>query len=203
MDVLEVFLAVPSDPELVARCVDGEDDAWSQLVERYSDFVYGIARRSGLDGNAAGDVVQDVFFALCKGLRRLRQRDRLMGWIAQTARRESWRAVRRRTQVRKREEAVAAAEQTPAKLPATVLGELEDIQTVREAYGAIGERCRRLLDLLFVAEDRPPYADIGEQLGMAVGSIGPTRKRCLAELRTALEALGFQTPEGIEPGEPA
>lgn len=183
------------------RCLAGDQDAWAAVVDRYADFVYGIARRSGLDAGLAGDVVQEVFLALCRSLGRLRRRTRLMGWLSQTARRAAWRARRRQRAARRRERAAARREAQDGLLPAGELAHLEEVQTVRQAYGAIGERCRRLLDLLFVDPERPAYAEIAERLGMPVGSIGPTRQRCLEALRKALEDLGYEGPVGPPPTE--
>lgn len=180
-----------SDAELVAACLEGSEDAWAQLVERHADLVHGIGRRCGLDAAAATDLVQEVFLALLRSLRRLRDRDHLAGWIAQTARRAAWRASKRGRARRDREEAVARPDLAAAVLPDEALADEEDVHAVRQAFGRIGERCRRLLDLLFVQDERPSYAEIGERMGMAVGSIGPTRTRCLAELESALRAVGF------------
>lgn len=181
----------PNDAELVAACLEGHEDAWAQLVERHADLVHAIGRRCGLDDAAAADLVQEVFLALLRSLRRLRARDRLAGWIAQTARRAAWRLTKRGRARHEREGEVARPDEAPSRLPDEQLTEEEDTHCVRQAYGRIGERCRRLLDLLFVDDDRPSYAEIGEALGMAVGSIGPTRKRCLEQLENELRAVGF------------
>lgn len=187
----------PSDSELVERCRAGDADAWRALTLRYSDLAFSIARRSGLDRDMAGDVVQEVFLGLLKNLGRLKQTDRLVAWIAQTARRESWRQGRRRRASRTREEQVARPERSPEPLPTGELATLEEGEAVRAAYQHIGERCRRLLDALFVEHTKRSYQDIAEDLDMAVGSIGPTRQRCLSELREALGRLGF-TEESYE-----
>lgn len=186
----------PTDAELVARCREGEQAAWDALTARYVDLVYSVARRSGLASAYAGDVVQEVFLALYRNLGRLRRAERLLPWLLKSARRESWRQVRRQRAAKGREQARARAEADPGRLPVEALVELEEEQTVREAYGAIGERCRRLLDALFFSGEKRPYAEIADELDMRVGSIGPTRKRCLEELRVALERLGFGPDAG-------
>jgi RNA polymerase sigma factor (sigma-70 family) len=182
----------PSDPDLVRRCLAGEEDAWRLLTERYADLVHGVARRAGLDAEGAGDVVQEVFVALVRSLGRLQRAERLAGWIAQAARRESWRQVRRRRAARGREQAAARPEAIRQPLPDAALAALEEEHLVRMAYGAIGERCRRLLDRLFVSGVELSYAEIAAELGVAVGSIGPTRQRCLAHLMRELERLGLR-----------
>lgn len=179
----------PSDPDLVQRCLEGEEPAWHALTDRYADLVYGIARQCGLQPDDAGDVAQEVFVALLRSLARIRDRDRLAGWIARTARREAWRHARRRRRVQERD-ASAPLVTGAEPLPDEALQALEEEHAVRVAYGTLGERCRRLLDALFFQPDRP-YAQIAEEQGMAVGSIGPTRRRCLEQLKAALAAEGI------------
>ncbi len=179
-----------SDADLVARCLDRESGAWEALVDRYADLVYGIARRSGLDGGRAEDLVQDVFLTLLKNLRRLRRHDRLMGWIVKAARREAWRARRRDKAARAREEDSSRPESDPAPGPEASVVSDEQRHIVRQAMLALDGRCRHLLDALFLRGEGD-YKQIGEELGMPVGSIGPTRKRCLEKLLRALEENGL------------
>lgn len=143
-------------------------------------------------------MVQEVFLSLFKSLGRLRRTERLLAWLLRTAQRESWKQVRRRRATRVREQAGARDERDPGRLPPDILLAAEEEQTVREAYGAIGEKCRRLLDALFLSRRERPYAEIAAELDMAIGSIGPSRRRCLEELRLALERLGF-TPDAKRP----
>lgn len=187
-------MALPADSDLVARCLVREQGAWEALVDRYSDLVYGIARRAGLDGPAAEDVIQDVFLALLKNLKRLRQHDRLMGWVVKTTRRESWRAARRFKSRRARDEASSRPDEDVAPLPDVVVEEEERRHFVRRALAALESKCQRLLDALFLREVGD-YQALSVELGMPVGSIGPTRKRCLEKMLRELEALGFPHPE--------
>ena len=183
-------MALPPDTDLVARCLVRESGAWEALVDRYSDLVYGIARRAGLDGPAGEDVVQDVFLSLLKNLRRLRDHDRLMGWIVRTTRRASWRAARRFRSTRAREEASSRPDEDVAPLPDEVVIEEERRHFVRRALAALESKCQRLLDALFLRETSD-YQALSVELGMPVGSIGPTRKRCLEKMLRELESLGF------------
>lgn len=184
-------MAGPSDSELVRRCLADDASAWTALTERYGDVVYGIARRHGLGQDAAADAVQEVFLALLKSLKRLRDAERLLAWIVRAARREVWKQVRRRRARRRLEEGVARAEAATGPRPGETVGDDEARATVRAAYGALGERCRRLLDALFLADEGVPYTQIAQDLGLAVGSIGSLRKRCLEALRDELVRLGF------------
>ena len=188
---------LPQDPELVRRCLEGEEQAWQILTARYTDLVYGVARRSGISAADAGDVMQEVFLALLNNLSRLKRTERLMAWILKTARREAWRQVKRARDLHAREKAGAKNEEAPGPLPAESVLALEREHAVRTAFGALGERCRRLLDALYFREARPSYADVATDLGMPPGSLGPTRRRCLEQLERALKTLGFDSPEKV------
>jgi RNA polymerase sigma factor (sigma-70 family) len=200
-----------ADTELIARCLDKDAGAWQALVDRYADLVYGIARRAGLDDARGQDVVQDVFLALLKNLGRLRQHDRLMGWIVKAARRESWRVARRARSARSREEGVSRPERDVGALPADALQQEERRHLVRRAMRLIDGRCQRLLDALFLREVRD-YQALSVELAMPVGSIGPTRRRCLDKLADALHEVGIPLPDvsgedpaasgGVRPGGP-
>lgn len=180
------------DPALVAACLDGEAAAWSELLGRYADLVYGLARQCGLDDARAQDVVQEVSLALWRGLPRLRAAERLLPWVLTTTRREAWRLARRGRAARRREEDVARPEADPAPPSAGSLERLEEEQAVREALAALEERCRRLLRALyFEPVGAQGYDALAEHLGIPRGSIGPTRGRCLAKLREHLEVLGL------------
>ena len=191
----------PPDADLVRRCLEHEAGAWEALVDRYADLVYGIARRSGLDGARSEDLVQDVFLALLKNLRRLRRHDRLMGWIVMAARREAWRARRRENATRAREEIRSRPEQDPAPGPEQALVSEEQRHVVQRAMSSLDTRCQRLLDALFLRGEGD-YKQIGDELGMAVGSIGPTRKRCLEKLLRALDEQGI-SDVGVSTSPPA
>ncbi len=191
------------DAELVRRCLGREQGAWDALVERYADLIHAIARRSGLDGASAEDVVQDVFLRLFRNLRRLRDGERVRGWIAMTARRESWRVARRIRTVRERDE--QASENTlrrPSPLPEDLLVQEERHHLVHRAMRALASKCRRILEALFLRESQD-YRALSVELGMPVGSIGPTRKRCLEKMVGELAALNFPFDEPASRLDPA
>jgi RNA polymerase sigma factor (sigma-70 family) len=191
-------VAAPSDADLVRRCLEDDQGAWVALTERYGDLVYGIARRHGLPADVASDVVQDVFVALLASLRRLRRAERLLAWLVRAARRETWRQVRRGRARRRREEHVARGERSREVTPPEDLAGQEMRQAVKQAYAGLGERCRRLLDALFLAQEGVSYDKIAGELGLAIGSIGALRRRCLESLRDELVRLGFpDAPESL------
>jgi len=176
------------DEALVAACRQGDEAAWEQLVRRYQRLVYTVPRRAGLDEDAAADVFQRVFTSLFEHLDRLDRPDRLSAWLVTVARRETWRTVRRDVAGRVPLDEVAADLPDDAPPADEVLQRLEEQHALRNGLAALQPRCRDLLTLLFYAPEQLPYAQIAEQLGIAEGSIGPIRGRCLDRLRELLLA---------------
>jgi RNA polymerase sigma factor (sigma-70 family) len=190
-------LADEDDAAVVARCRRGEGAAWEALVHRYQRLVYAIVRRVGLDEHAAADVFQTVFARLVEHLPRIADPQRLQAWIVTTAKREALLALRRgrRTVSMTRADDAGDAGDAgdlmaefdiadDAPLPEDALAELQQQDLVRRALDRMDARCRELLLMLFREDgDTLPYEDVAQRLGLAVGSIGPTRARCLAKLR--------------------
>lgn len=180
---------------LVARCRQGEAAAWTQLVQRYQRLVYAVVRRAGLDEHTAADVFQTVFSRLLVQLPRIAEPGRLQAWIVSTAKREAllqrFRAQRTVSMTREDdggEDAPVLELPDTAPLAEQQLDDLQQQHRVRLALKRIDERCRTLLALLFTDDDqRPVYEDVARRIGKPVGSIGPTRARCLAKLRQLLE----------------
>ncbi|MFL6216906.1 MAG: RNA polymerase sigma factor [Blastocatellia bacterium] len=186
-----------SDEALVLACRRGDEAAWEMLVERFQRLIYAIARRAGLDEDAATDVFQNVFASLIERLDRIEQPGRIQAWLVTAAKRETWRAVLARNQSRaagadeESEEDLLDRLPDQSLLPDELLLQLEKQHTVRTAVGSLDERCNRLLTLLFYRAEPPAYAEVASQLGISEGSIGPTRARCLQKLLRALKESGF------------
>jgi RNA polymerase sigma factor (sigma-70 family) len=183
------------EAELVRRCIAGDAAAWAALVARYQRLVYAIVVRMGLDEHAAADVFQTVFERLVKHLPRLSDPSRLQAWIVTTARREGLRtrSTGRRTESLTRTDADGGDELSvdiadDAAGAEAQIEELQQLHLLRLALERLDTRCRELLKLLFGdADERVPYEDVAAQLSVPLGSIGPTRARCLAKLRRLLE----------------
>ena len=170
-----------TDAELVARCRRGDPDAWNQLVERFSRYVYAIcvqAFRLGRDD--AEDVFQEVFARVYEHLDRLRNDEAIRPWIAQLTRRlcvDKLRASRR-------EGPVADEELEPAELDESLAG-LDEAMAVRACLDAVGDPCRDILDRFFCRDES--YRVIGDALGLPAGTIASRISRCLSKLRAAME----------------
>lgn len=180
--------------ELLVRCQQGDQAAWSRLVRLYSGLVYSIARHHDLPEDRCDDIAQLVFTSLLKHVGNIRDAVALPAWIGQTTRRACWRMIER---LRREQATLRDVEQSANPLcasdaasteVASLLSRIEQAHAVRRALDELGGRCLELLRALFVEVSTPDYDAIGRRLGMPVGSIGPTRVRCLAKLATILEA---------------
>jgi RNA polymerase sigma factor (sigma-70 family) len=170
--------------DLVIRARNGEQQAWDALVERYAPLVWSICRRYRLSDADAEDSGQAVWLHLVDQLDNIRDPAALAGWLATTTRRECVRILReaRRTQPGGY---VVDAERIPDRQAVTAEHELlkaERHAALHEAFADLPPECQRLIALL-IEDPHLPYAEISARLGIPVGSIGPTRSRCLAKLR--------------------
>jgi len=184
--------APPSRPDRNARIAgmvnaarEGSEDALGQIVTELSPLLWHVARAAGLSSCEAEDVVQTVWMRLLSHLDGIRTSAALTGWLVVTTRREAWRvrAAGRRQ--------LPADHDWLAALPDTGPGSEEQViiddqrRALWVAIGQLSRRCQELLRIIaFVPH--PDYQAVAAELGMAVGSIGPTRGRCLAKLRAML-----------------
>lgn len=176
------------DAALIGRCRRGEAAAWEALVRRYQRLVFTVARRAGLDEHAAADVFQTVFARLIESLPRLHEPERLQAWLVTTAKREALLQISRsrRTVSMTRDEddndsAWEIADES--LLPEDALAELQELDLLRDGLHRLDERCRKLLRMLFTDDRTMTYEEVAREMGTGVGSIGPTRARCLDKLR--------------------
>jgi RNA polymerase sigma factor (sigma-70 family) len=185
-----------SDAELVARCRDGAAGAWATLVRRFQRLVYTVPRRAGLSEAEAADVFQLAFTRLVEHLGRLDDPGRVRAWLVTTARRETLKLLERERRtvawpgaVGEDDEDPLASLPDPAPLPETLLAELQEQDRLRRAVARLDDRSRAFVELLFLHEPPLGYAEIAARLGIAEGSIGPTRARCLDKLRRLLATV--------------
>ena len=180
--------------ELVAAAHDGDRGAWDELVARFGGLVWAVARAHRLDSADAADVAQTVWLRLVENLGRLRDPEHLGGWLRTTTRHECLRVLRRGGREFPDSDSQADRLAVPAEQsPEMQLLAGERDRVVWTAVSALSDRCRSLLRVLACAPEAS-YAEISASLGLPVGSIGPTRARCLEHLRRGLEAVGYLTP---------
>jgi RNA polymerase sigma factor (sigma-70 family) len=186
----------PRNEELIQACRRGDPLAWEALIGHYQRLIFSIPYHVGLDKEDSTEVVQRVFEKLVKHLNQLEQPDRVRAWLVTTARRESLRLIQRQNLGLLSiddDDLDPEINQLPggALLPDEMMLRREEQYNVRQAVKALDGRCRCLLALLFYRSDPPPYAEVAVALGMAEGSIGPIRGRCLEKLRRMLINLSF------------
>ena len=172
--------------ELVRAAARDDGDAWRTIVERYTPRITRIARAHRLNEADAADVAQTVWLQLLRHIDRIREPERIGGWVSSTARNECLRLCRRRGRVAPVDATEVLDTMTAAPDPAPVEHEDRDVK-VRAALDTLPPRQRAILDLLTLD---PPlsYGDISVTLDIPVGSIGPTRQRSLRALRRTCEA---------------
>lgn len=190
----------PDTTSLVARCLAGDRGAWSLLVDRYARLVHAVPVRHGLTPHEVDDVGQDVFMALAQNLHTIEDPERLPGWLATTARRMTWRVLQRRGAEESLDDVQIDNQPASQRLIAPVPTANELLETwdrqemLAQAMTHLHVRCQNLLTLLFLADEEPSYDEISAQLDIPKGSIGPTRNRCLQQLRSILEGLNLDHP---------
>jgi RNA polymerase sigma factor (sigma-70 family) len=167
----------------------GSSDALERLVRRVTPTLWHVARAYGLSREAAEDVVQSSWVALARGAGSVREPQAIVSWLCVTTRREAIRVIRQSRHEDLTEPAVLAAK-SPAEagLEDAVLAD-DEATALWRRVNELSVRCRRLLRIV-AFEDRPDYRSISAELAMPVGSIGPTRRRCLDKLRELLLADG-------------
>ena len=182
-----------SDERLVHDCLRGDEDAWSALIDRYKRLIYSIPIRYRTGPDDAADVFQAVCLDLFEELPRLRKAESLRSWLITVTVRKC--LHRKEGQTRRREADLVSFDEeqmTPGQssLP-DFAEELEREQMLREATARLTPRCRELIGLLFYREPALPYEEVARRLGLATGSIGFMRGRCLKRLQQILARMGY------------
>lgn len=195
MDGSADALSQATPAELVASAAAGDERAWSRLVDRYSPLILAVIRACRLNRVDAADAYQTVWLRLLEHLGRLRDPTALPRWLVVTTRRECYRLLRTERLSRPFDPHDEAAPGAAALLVDTTpideeLLRAERRQALREAFAQLPARCQHLLRLL-LADPPARYQQISEQLGMPVGSVGPTQGRCLRKLRAYPAVAAF------------
>jgi RNA polymerase sigma factor (sigma-70 family) len=176
-----------SDRELILACRKGKRGAWETLLNKYERLVFSIPLNYGLSREDAADIAQITFTILIQSLDSLDDESRLGAWLATVARRHTWRQMERnRRQSTGRERDVAESAALLGKSGDESVERWELIEWLEQGLSLISESCRKLLLALYFDPSQPSYAEVAERMAVPVGSIGPTRARCLEWLREAL-----------------
>jgi RNA polymerase sigma factor (sigma-70 family) len=183
--------------ELLKRAAGNDQTAWNALVDRFGSVVWSIARSFGLDEATAKDVSQTVWLKLVENLDRIEDPERLPGWLATTCKREALRVSRLRARTVPTEFEYDVVDESPSL--ESILVEAEERSEVVAAFHTLGHGCRQLLRLLIIVPALS-YAEISEMTGRPVGSLGPTRARCLEALKQAIQRISRRGPDSVSEG---
>jgi len=185
-----------SDERLISLCLKGDQEAWSALIDKYKNLIYSIPIKLGMYQDAA-DIFQSVCVDLLSELPRLREHRALPKWLMQTCyhkclhyQHAAERIVELAPEGSKSDGANRESSSLD-ELPEHWLVQLEQEQILRDAILELPQQCERMVRLLFFEIPPRPYENVAEELGMATGSIGAIRARCLASLKKQLKKRGF------------
>jgi RNA polymerase sigma factor (sigma-70 family) len=179
------------DARLVSECIGGSEEAWRALIFKYKNLIFSIPVKYGFTTDDSTDIFQAVCLDLLSELPKLRKVKALPKWIMQIT---AHKCFHRKQQQQRTEVMDPAAKEFEKSTPSRaqeILQEVEDEQSLRQAMAALPPRCRKLVHMLFYEEPVRPYQEIAATLGIAVGSIGFIRQRCLERLRKRLLETGF------------
>jgi RNA polymerase sigma factor (sigma-70 family) len=167
----------------------GQPAAWQQFMKEQGRVILAVGRRVGLDANDREELFQNTCLIAYRSIEQLRDASRLSSWVYSIAYRTGIELARKRKQLGGPDdpelERLASTEPSPEQ----ILERIETSRNVRQSLDKIGDTCRDLLDLLYLHPEEPSYEEISRRLSMPIGSIGPTRARCLEKLRKALTAV--------------
>jgi RNA polymerase sigma factor (sigma-70 family) len=180
-----------SNERLVRECCQGNQAAWSALIEKYKNLIFSIPIKFGLPREDAADIFQAVCLDLLSDLPKLRDPRALPKWLMQTSFHKCLHWKKHRLVLFDDAQEVETRPSSE-ELPEDMLYQLQREQMLRDAVAALPTRCHRMVGMLFFDNPPRPYQEVAKQLGIATGSIGFIRGRCLRLLRQRLEKEGFK-----------
>jgi RNA polymerase sigma factor (sigma-70 family) len=179
------------DTRLVRECLDGNEEAWSALIDRYKNLIFSIPIKYGFSTDDATDIFQSVCLDLLSELSKLRDAKALPKWIMQITAHKCFHRKQLQQRVELSDPHAELLERSTPSVAMEILRQAEQEQSLRQAMSELPPRCRQLVHMLFFDEPARPYQEIATELGIAVGSIGFIRQRCLERLRKRLLETGF------------
>ncbi len=180
------------DDRLIRACLDGDQAAWSALIDRYKRLIYSVPFKYRATPDEASDIFQAVCLELFTTLPRLRKVESVRSWLLTVAAHQCFHWRQRQKKRAERENSLEdehGAADTP--IAPEVHEALQREQSVRDAVRQLPPRCQEMVRLLFFEEPPVPYKEVAARLGLATGSIGFIRGRCLKRLQRALEGTGL------------
>jgi RNA polymerase sigma factor (sigma-70 family) len=176
----------------VEQCLAGDEEAWSALVEKYRNLICSIPIKYGFVSEDVDDIYQEVCLTILSELRQLRKHQTLAAWIIRiTANKCFHWQTRRQREAGESAKDISESAVEP-EFPSEMMDELLREQMLRESVTQLPSRCRELVKMLFFSTPPLPYELVAKNLGIAKGSVGFIRMRCLERLRMSLDQKGFQ-----------
>jgi len=182
--------ATAEDEKLVHACLSGDENAWQRLIDKYKRLIYSVPVKYGMSPDDAADIFQNVCIDLFTNLAKLRKIESLRSWLITVATHKCFHHKKQQRQDVELDamEQEAAEEIAPAP---EIMQEVQEEQAVRDAIQRLTPRCAQLVRMLFFEQPPLPYTEVAQKLGLATGSIGFIRGRCLNRLQKILAELGF------------
>jgi RNA polymerase sigma factor (sigma-70 family) len=182
-----------ADERLVSECLRGNEQAWAVLIDKYKNLIYSVPIRYGASREDAADVFQAVCLELFSELSNLRKVGSLRSWLITVAAHKAfhWKERQRRRSDKEVTDIDPEDLSENAAAPPQSIIEAEREQMVRDAVAQLPARCAEMVRLLFYEQPPVPYEEVAARLGLASGSIGFIRGRCLKRLKKLLEDTGF------------
>ena len=182
--------SVSSDAYLVAECLKGNEEAWEALINKYKRLIYSIPIKYGASSADAADILQSVYMELFCELSKLQRAESLKSWLMVITSRKCFHWHRKKP-LEFTLDNIEEEYPTAISVSAPEIVEAEKEQLMREGIAELPPRCRELVRLLFYEQPPVPYAEVAQRVGLATGSIGFTRARCLERLHKILRQKGF------------
>lgn len=187
----------PTDYKLVSMCLEGDAVAWEILVNRYRKLIFHFPIRAGLGLDRADDVFQDTCLALFNRLSEITQKENLSYWIASVAQRATWKTIRETKKENHQDISEIYEVASQDLLPEEDLLIKIEQHHLRTAMASLDPKCRALLLELFFSDQENDYKAVADRFGMSLGSVGPTRNRCLQKLKKILKSKGVKINTNI------
>jgi RNA polymerase sigma factor (sigma-70 family) len=177
---------------LVKRCLAGDENAWAALLDKYKALIYSIPIKYGLPPHDAADIFQIVCTELLEHLPGIREPRALPKWLIEVTHHACYRHKNQQARTLSRDTEPGLPEPVIPPVAESIVQQTQDEQSLRDAIAALSPQCARLVHALFFETPARPYAEIAAELGLAVGSIGFTRQKCVERLRRSLVNSGYQ-----------
>jgi RNA polymerase sigma factor (sigma-70 family) len=181
-----------TDTRLVKECLAGNEDAWSALIDKYKALIYSIPIKYRMPQQEAADVFQSVCMELLARLPDLREPRALPAWLIRVTHHQCFRWKRQQQRVISSDSETGVPEPEIPPVAESLMQQAQEEQILREAISSLAPQCQKLVAALFFEAPARPYAEIAGELGLAVGSIGFTRQKCIERLRRSLQKMGFE-----------